>query len=298
MGNPLIIDAQVHVWKASTPDRPWPADAITPQREVPLEVPELSGCMTEAGVDAALLLGPTWEGSRNDYVLAAAAAQPTRFGALCRYATGDPAAVEALGEWRDRTGALGIRMSLNRGDVDGALAAATNSGFFQAAADLGVPLSIYAPGRYALYEALAQRYPELKITVDHAAIETADRPLVEAVAPLLELARYPRIAVKASALPCFITEPHPFPSISEAVHRLVEAFGAERVFWGSDLSRLPVRYSDLVDVFVNHTTELSDTERNLVLGRALAQWLNWTAVLAAPVAAPEGGEGTKHMELT
>ncbi|OCB22460.1 hypothetical protein A5689_17630 [Mycobacterium intracellulare subsp. yongonense] len=234
-----------------------------------------------------MLLGPTWEGARNDYVLSAAAAEPERFGALCRFATGDPAAVETLAQWRECRGMVGIRMSLNRGDVDGAVMRATSSGFFTAAARFGVPISIYAPGRYELYEQLAQAHPELRITVDHAAIETHDRPLADAVLPLLELSRYPGIAVKASALPCFVTEPYPFPSISEAVYRLVSAFGAERVFWGSDLSRLPVPYEQLVDVFVSHTSQLGDRERQLVLGRGLAEWLDWKAVLPS-AAEPTG----------
>src|SRR5690606_16668641 len=130
--------------------------------------------------------------------------------------------------WLDVAGMYGIRMSLNRGDVDGAVEAASASGFWAAAQRFEVPLSIYAPGRYPLYERLARQYPGLKITVDHAAVESADIPLVEAIEPLLALAKYPRIAVKASALPCFVREEYPFPSISETVYRLVEAFGAER----------------------------------------------------------------------
>ncbi|MFE1801609.1 amidohydrolase family protein [Streptomyces sp. NPDC059517] len=271
----MIIDAQIHVWKASTADRPWPPDAIEPHRAVPLDVPEVSALMAEAGVSGALLLGPTWEGSRNDCALAAAAVHPRRFGAICRYATGDPAEVEKLAHWRETAGMYGIRMSLNRGDVDGMVEAATASGFWSAAQRFGVPLNIYAPGRHALYERLAQRYPALRITVDHAAVESAAIPLVEAVQPLLALAKYPGIAVKASALPCFVREEHPFPSVTETVHRLVDAFGAHRVFFGSDLSRLPVPYPQLVDAFVHHTPRLSDSERTAVLGGALAAWIGW-----------------------
>ena len=276
-----VIDAQIHVWKGSTPYRPWPADAIEPQRPEPFEVPEVAAEMAVAGVAGALLLGPTWEGSRNDYVLEAAAADPSRFGAICRWATADPAAAEQLADWRALTGMRAIRLSLNRGDVVGTLQAAHDSGFLAAAERYGVPLSIYAPGNHELYEGLARRYPGLLITVDHAAVEAADRPLPEAVAPLLALAKHPGIAVKASALPCFVTEPAPFPSITEAVYRLVEGFGAERVFFGSDLSRLPVPYADLVDVFVNRLPELDDRERDLVNGGALAAWLGWTESLPA-----------------
>jgi L-fuconolactonase len=275
MTAPVLLDAQIHVWKASTPQRPWPADAIAPQRAQPLEVPEVASEMARAGVAGALLLGPTWEGSRNDYVLETAAADPARFGAICRFATDDPAAVEELAGWREVAGMRAIRMSMNRGDVAGTLQAAHDSGFFAAAERYGVPLSIYAPGRYDLYRRLAERHPGLRIAVDHAAVDTADRPLVDAMAPLADLARHQGIAVKASALACFVDEQHPFPSITEAVYRLVDSFGADRVFFGSDLSRLPVPYADLADVFVNHLPKLTDDERALVAGRALATWLDW-----------------------
>jgi L-fuconolactonase len=274
-GGLRVIDAQIHVWKASTPERPWPADAIEPQRPVPLEVPEVLAEMAAAGVHGALLLGPTWEGSRNDYALATAQADPERFGAICRFATDDPAAVEELAHWREIAGMRAVRMSLNRGDVEGAVERARSSGFFATAERFGLPLSIYAPGRYDLYQRLAEEFPGLKIAVDHVAVETADRPLREAVAPLARLARYPGIAVKASALPCFVSEPHPFQSISEVVYDLVGAFGAERVFFGSDLSRLPVPYRELTDVFVNRLGELSATEHQLVVGRAVTRWLEW-----------------------
>lgn len=274
----VVLDAQIHVWKASAPERPWPPDAIEPQRPEPLEVPEVRAELAAAGVSGALLLGPTWEGSRNDYVLETAAADPAHFGAICRWATGDPAEAERLASWHEIKGMRAIRMSLNRGDVAGTLAAAHGSGFFAAAERYGVPLSVYAPGNHTLYRELAQAHPELRIAVDHAAVDSADLPLAEAVAPLAQLAEFPGIAVKASALPCFLdleAEGPPYPSITEAVYRLVDAFGADRVFFGSDLSRLPVPYADLVATFTDHLPELSGTERAMVCGGALAGWLRW-----------------------
>jgi L-fuconolactonase len=289
-----VVDAQIHVWKASTPERPWPPDAIEPQRIEPLEVPEVEFEMKLAGVDAALLLGPTWEGARNDYVLQVAAAQPHKFGALCRFPTSDPAAVEQLTGWRDTTGMRGIRLSLNRGDVAGMVASATSSGFFDAAQTQRIPLSIYAPGRHRLYADLAESFPGLSITVDHCAVEGVRVPLADAIAPLLELARYPGIAVKASALPCFVDDGFPSRSIVDAVYRLVDAFGPQRVFFGSDLSRLPIPYPQLVKTFTDHLPRLGEDERALVLGGALAQWLNWPEPLAAATsaAAPSNGRRT------
>ncbi len=278
-GRPWVADAQVHVWLDSTPERPWPPAEIPPQRTPALTVAELTREMDAAGVDAALLVPPTWEGPRNDYVLAAAAAEPERFRALCRVDPRDPVDVATLHDRERWTGMVGLRLSVNRGDTRGLVRSALASGYFATAEHLGIPLSLYAPGRHGLVADLAERFPALRITVDHLALETADAPLEDAVRPLLELARYPAVAVKASALPCFVQETAPYPSITRTVYRLVETFGAERVFWGSDLSRLPCPYRDLVDVFTDHTPDLSDRERALVLGGALARWLDWPVPL-------------------
>lgn len=271
-----IIDAQVHVWAESTPERPWPADAIAPHRVPALGPDELARRMDAAGVDRAVLIPPTWEGSRNDLVLAAAAARPDRFAVMGRLDWADPAQVAQVPAWRDVPGMLGIRMSVNRGDIEGRLKAAFDTGFFAAAQEHGVPLTIYMPGRYADYERIARAFPALRITVDHVALEAAGAPLDVAVKPLLALAALPNVAVKASALPCFVTEPFPFPSITRAVYELVGAFGAERVFFGSDLSRLPCPYEQLVEVFRDRLPELTADERRLVLGDALGAWLGWT----------------------
>src|SRR5262249_60842301 len=79
----LIVDAQVHFWKADTPDRPWPPgrtaqlpEPFTPEKLVPL--------MDEAGGDRVVIVPPSWEGDRNDYALEAAQKNPRRFGRLGR----------------------------------------------------------------------------------------------------------------------------------------------------------------------------------------------------------------------
>ena len=45
----LTVDAQVHLWGADTPERPWPKQA-EPQRPVPLGANELLHEMNAAGV--------------------------------------------------------------------------------------------------------------------------------------------------------------------------------------------------------------------------------------------------------
>ena len=58
------------------------------------------------------------------------------------------------------------------------------------------------------------------------------------------LAAWPNVVVKISSLPNYVAGPYPFTSLHEPVRRLVGEYGAERVFWGSDLTRLRCRYAE------------------------------------------------------
>ena len=270
-----ITDAQVHVWADSTPERPWPDLGIAPQRVPALGVSELLARMDAAGVQRAVLVPPTWEGPRNDLALAAAAAYPGRFAVMGRVDPGNPATVASLATWREQPGMLGIRLSINRGDTSAQIRSAIRSGFFAEAERLGVPLYLYMPRLHAEIDTVATAFPGLRITVDHLALDRADGPLAKAVAPLLPLARHANVAVKASALTCFVTGNYPYPQIVEAVYELVAVFGANRVFWGSDLSRLPCSYEQYIGLFLREMPGLTTEELGLVMGEGVSAWLNW-----------------------
>src|SRR5262249_13629538 len=81
----LIVDAQVHIWGADTPDRPWPPGrAHQAQKPYPVTQEMVLQGMTEAGVDRAVIVPPSWEGDRNDLALAAARQHPERFAVMGR----------------------------------------------------------------------------------------------------------------------------------------------------------------------------------------------------------------------
>jgi L-fuconolactonase len=272
---PPITDAQVHVWADPTPDRPWPDLGIEPQRVPALGVDELLRRMDAAGVQRAVLVPPTWEGPRNDLALAAAAAHPARLAVMGRTDPSRPAVVASLATWREQPGMLGIRLSINRGDTSAQIRAAIDSGFFAEAERIGMPLYLYMPRLHAEIDQVATAFPDLRITVDHLALDCAGRPLAEAVAPLLPLAKHANVAVKASALPCFVAEDYPYPQIVRAVYELVAAFGPNRVFWGSDLSRLPCTYEQYIGLFVREMPRLTPEDLNWIMGEGVSAWLNW-----------------------
>ena len=79
----IIIDSQVHIWAAETPDKPYATiNASKPHRPEPLGHEELLREMDGAGVDRVILVPPSWEGNRNDTSLEAARLHPSRFAVM------------------------------------------------------------------------------------------------------------------------------------------------------------------------------------------------------------------------
>ena len=112
--------------------------------------------------------------------------------------------------------------------------------------------------------------------IDHMALPLDARAdeLQGHVDELIPLASFPNIAVKLSALPLYSSESAPFRDLHDLACRVIEAFGAQRTFWGSDFTRLTCTYSDALTL-PKEIACLTPGERELMLGRALSEWLGW-----------------------
>src|ERR1700756_2897162 len=107
----MIVDAQVHLWKANTPDRPWLPNRVAQMPE-PFTIEKLVPLMDEAGVDRVVIVPPSWLGDRNDYGLEAARRYPDRFAVMGRMALQNPQSATLLPKWKEQPGMLGVRVSL------------------------------------------------------------------------------------------------------------------------------------------------------------------------------------------
>jgi L-fuconolactonase len=273
----FIVDSQVHVWAADTPERPWPPDGASyAHLPEPLGGDRLLREMDLAGVDRALLVSPTFEGDRNDLVLETAAAHPDRFGAIVRFPMPDRDSEQRLAGWAADPRVLGARVVFLRGR-ERWLHDGTIDWFWPVAARLELPVMVFAPGQYDTLGRIALRYPDLRLTVDHLGLDLdlRDGEIVPEVERLLPLADLPNVSVKASSLPSYVTEPFPFPGLHEPIRQVVEAFGPRRVFWGSDLSRLSCDYVELVRLFTDELAFLSQDDRRLIMGGAVCDWFGW-----------------------
>jgi len=275
-----VIDSQVHIWAANTPERPWvkgmEGRAHLPE---PLGAEKLLTWMDEAGVDAAILVPPSLEGDRNDLSLDAARKYPARFAVMGRIAIDHPAP-EKLAAWKQQPGMVGVRLTFHRPDTRPQLTDGTADWFWPAAEAHDVPVMVHAPERLNEIGEIARRHPKLRIIVDHMgfARETMDNEAIAGAERVSALAQYPNVSVKVSALPCYTTEPWPFRNLDQPLKRIIGAFGPKRSFWGSDISRMleHCSYRQAVTHFTEALDFLSDDDLDWIMGRGLKQCLGWT----------------------
>lgn len=272
----MIVDAQMHVWEENSPQRPWApgAQAHTP---VPLRAADALREMDRVGVDRCILVPPSLEGDRNDLAVSAAEQHPDRFAVVARVPLelGEPAGA-ALEELFARPAVLGARAMFSRGAA-GLLGTGGADWFFELADRLAMPVVASCPGRQHLLGKVAARYPRLKITICHLGIDSPlrDEEILQPVADVIELAVHPNIAVMASCLPTYVSDPYPFRSLFGPIQRVVEAYGPRRVFWGSDLSRLRCDYAQAKSMFLDELTFLSPGDLDYIMGRAICGWFGW-----------------------
>lgn len=274
----LIIDSQVHIWAPPTPEKPYATEnASKPHRPVPLGHEELLREMDGAGVVRCVLVPPTWEADRNDTSLEAARLHPDRFAVMGRLKLTAPENRALMATWKNQPHMLGVRMVFNQGRSKEWLTDGTADWFWDAAEKYDVPVMAYAPGQVPKLGEVAERHPGLRLIVDHLGLNATLRgkALEPEVDHVIKLARLPNVAVKVSALPCYVEEPYPFPSLHPLVRRVVDAFGPRRCFWGTDLSHLPCPYKKCVTLFTEEMKSLSASELEWIMGRGIAEWLHW-----------------------
>jgi L-fuconolactonase len=274
----IIVDSQVHIWGPETPTKPYvKEDASKPHRPVPLGHEELLREMDAAGVQRCVCVPPTWEGFSNEESLRAARLYPDRFAVMGRIAINKPESRGLMPTWKNQPGMLGIRATFHHGRPKLWLEDGTADWFWDAAERYDVPVMAFAPHAIAKLGEIAESHPGLRLIIDHMGLSTALRgkPLDGAVDKLCKLAPLKNVAVKISALPCYVDEPYPFPTLHPLIRRVVEAFGPQRCFWGTDLSHLPCPYKQAVTLFTQELNFLSASDKEWIMGRGIAEWLKW-----------------------
>jgi predicted TIM-barrel fold metal-dependent hydrolase len=265
----FICDAQVHAPRVD------PVGRVNGMDEGPL-----MNEMQAAGVDRAIIvpLATKTNPADNDPAVGIAMRHLDTFRVMglldIEHELG---ATGLLQSWGNNPGMLGIRVSCFREPFRSMFLNNALDWLWNAADQNNVPIMLNAPEMTEEIGEIATRHPGLRIIVDHLGLRphTVYEDLLEPVRPLLSLAHHSNIAVKATCIPSTVPGPYPFRASHEAMRNVVAIFGAERVFWGSDLTRLPCSYAESVTMFTDELAFLSPREKKLLMGRAICEWLNW-----------------------
>lgn len=276
----LIVDSQVHIWGADTPERPWPTPKRgEPQRPLPFGKEDLLQAMDEAGVDRTVIVPSMVEGDRNDLALDAARMHLDRFAVMGRL---DPTAPESHGKlatWRAQPGMLGLRFSFDAPLFRPLLTEGCMNWVWREAENAAVPIYVLVkPSDLQLIDAVAAKHPVLKLTMDHLALplDKKDDEAFRDLDHLLALAKHSNVAVKVSSLPNFSTEPYPYRNLHPYIRRVYDAFGPKRMFWGSDLTRLHGTYRQCITMVTEEMKWLSKDDLAWIMGRGVCEWLGWS----------------------
>jgi predicted TIM-barrel fold metal-dependent hydrolase len=246
----------------------------------PLGHAELLAAMAGAGVERAILVPPTWAEDGNAVALEAARRHPGSFGVMGKLGLRWEVPEQSLEDWRATPGMLGIRVILSMEADRAAFDAGRLEWMWQEAERAQVPIMVYPPGLIDQIAQVAEAHPGLRLIVDHCgAPVTAGMPgLIDAVGVLNRHAHLANLAVKASVLPLYSDKTYPFPDVQRAVTTLIEGFGPDRVFWGSDFTRgLGCSYAQSVAMMTDDFPGLQGHDLDLVMGEGLSRWLDWPA---------------------
>jgi L-fuconolactonase len=272
-GEMRVVDPHVHVWK-NDPSYPWPADLKTPPAEDALPS-TLLGLMRQHGVEKTVIVHVIYYRWDCRYAAAAVHEHPDKFAGVCRVDPQSATIVADLEHWV-AAGLGGVRLSPGVGPGGDWISDVRQMDLVcNRAAELKVPLCVLCgTARLPDVERVVERHRDrLDVCIDHMSDCPIDQP--EELKKLLALARYPRVYVKLSHLWSLSRQIYPYADTHEQVRRLYDAFGPERLMWGTDWPEIEkyCGYGRALALYRDEIKFFTDDDRKWILGgTALKLW--------------------------
>jgi len=269
-----IVDAQIHLWGSGLPSN------MAHRQVTAFTTEEAVGMMNEGGVDAAVIHPPGWDPNSTEMAVKAVRDYPGRFAILGALPLDEQESRARVATWRDQPGMLGLRYTFLQEPQRTWLADGTLEWLWTAAEQAGVPIAMLATDSLRQIGEIAERHPGLRLTIDHLGGRGGNTTLkddasMEHMPDLVKLARFPNVAVKATGAPGYSGGPYPFTSMHPYLRQIYDAFGPERMFWGTDITKMPCSWRQCVTMFTEELPWLSEQDKELIMGRAVCAWWGW-----------------------
>ena len=269
-----IVDAQIHLWESGLPDNQ--AHIQTTR----FSTDEAIGMMDRAGVDAAVIHPPGWDPGSTELALRAVRDHPGRFAIMGSVPLDDPAAATRIATWRDQPGMLGLRFLFLKDPAKRWLEDGTLDWLWSSAERAGVPIALLATDSFPALGRIAEYHPGLRLTIDHLGgrggnTTLKDHDAMVHMPEMLALAKHPNIAVKATGAPGYSAEAYPYPAMQTYLHQIYDAFGPDRMFWGTDITKMPCSWAQCISMFTEELDWLPDADKPKIMGQGICNWWGW-----------------------
>ena len=268
-----IVDAQVHIWQGGKA-----SPHHVRGRPDPFTADDLLAEMAAAKVDCAVLVPPTWDPAGAAPAIQAAETHPGRFAVVAEVHWRGPPDPAGLRASQAPPVVRGLRLIFNTPDKQRHLADGSTDWIWAEAERMDAPTMLLIPGGVPLAGHIARRHPGLRLCIDHLGIPrgATDDAAFAHLPELLALAALPNVSVKAGGLNAYSTvDAFPYPSLHGRLRQVYDAFGPERIFWASDLTRLSRPYDEVVRLFTEGVSWMTPRDREQIMGGSVRRWLNW-----------------------
>ena len=264
-----IIDAQVHIWRKGTASPPHLATPIWPRTQ--------SATWTRrASTAPSCTLPRAGIQNSNEQAVEAVLAHPRRFAILGYPPVEKPETRPLIATWKQRPGMLGLRLYFNKPHnrswpMDGTL-----DWLWPEAEKAQLPVALLAGDWLPLLGQIAARHPGLKLMVDHMGALRGARgnAAFPNMKDLTALAKLPNVAVKLTGGPFYADDAYPFRGLHEHYRAMYDAFGPRRLFWGTDITKMPCSWRQCLTHF-QEIDWIPDADKKLILGEAVCDWIGW-----------------------
>ncbi len=229
---------------------------------------------------------------------------PGRFAYLVRVEPEDPDLDAVVRIWAANPNVKALRISpgMSRAEMK-RFSDGVYDPIFEQAVKHNLPVFTQVAGHAHLLERVVKKYPDIRIIICHCGMppgsslypifaqmeglpdsleywkNLAETPLAESFDVVLRTADMPQISLKWGHAPVmFDAAGYPNLGARPFLRKALDAFGAERVMWASDISANQTGESWAELIFsIRENPDITEGEKEWVLGKTARTWLNWPA---------------------
>lgn len=270
----MRVDAHQHFWRLARGDYGW----LTPDKtEIYRDFgpADLEPLLARTGMDRTVLVQAAPTEAETDYLLAVAESCPFVAGVVGWVDFEAADAAECVCRAAERKGLVGLRPMIQDQPNPDWMLQPRLAAPLAAMARAGLVLdALVLPVHLDALRQLVDRHPDLRFVLDHGAKPPiAAGELADWAADIRRLAQAPNLACKLSGL---VTEAAPRAGVETLrpyVDVLLDAFGPDRLMWGSDwpVVNLRMDYEAWCAICDQLLAPLSPSEREAVFGGVAAR---------------------------